>query len=29
MLYKDQFIISPQTFELIQQLQTIPELKEF
>ena len=29
MLYKDSFIISPQTFKLIQQLQTIPELKEF
>ncbi len=29
MLYKDPFIISPQTFKLIQQLQTIPELKEF
>ena len=29
MLYKDPFIISPETFLLIQQLQTIPELKEF
>ena len=29
MLYKDPFIISPHTFQLIQQLQTIPELKEF
>ena len=29
MLNKDPFIISPHTFQLIQQLQTIPELKEF
>ncbi len=29
MLFKDPFIISPQTFQLIQQLQTIPALKEF
>ena len=29
MLYKDPFIISPHTFQLIQQLQSIPELKEF
>ena len=29
MLYKDPFIISPPTFQLIQQLQSIPELNEF
>ena len=29
MLHKDPFIISPDTFELIQQLQRLPELKEF
>jgi Nucleotidyl transferase AbiEii toxin, Type IV TA system len=29
MLHKDPFIISPQTFALIQQLQSVPELKEF
>lgn len=29
MLHKDPRIISPQTFQLIQQLQNIPELKEF
>ena len=29
MLYKDPFIITPETFKLIQQLQSIPELKEF
>ena len=29
MLHKDPFIIAPETFQLVQQLQTIPELKEF
>lgn len=29
MLHKDPFIIAPETFKLIQQLQAIPELKEF
>lgn len=29
MLHKDPFIIAPATFELTQQLQAIPELKEF
>jgi hypothetical protein len=29
MLHKDPFIIAPETFELIQQLQAIPELKDF
>jgi hypothetical protein len=29
MLHKDPFIIHPQTFALIQQLQSVPELKEF
>ncbi len=29
MLHKDPFIIAPETFRLIQQLQAIPELKEF
>lgn len=29
MLHKDPFIIAPKTFRLIQQLQAIPELKEF
>jgi hypothetical protein len=29
MLHKDPFIIKPATFQLIQQLQSIPELKEF
>jgi Nucleotidyl transferase AbiEii toxin, Type IV TA system len=29
MLHKDPFIISPQTFRLIQELQSLPELKEF
>jgi hypothetical protein len=29
MLHKDPFIIAPETFWLIQQLQAIPELKEF
>jgi Nucleotidyl transferase AbiEii toxin, Type IV TA system len=29
MLHKNPFIIAPETFELIQQLQAIPELKEF
>ena len=29
MLHKDPFIISPQTFKLIQQLQSLPELKDF
>jgi hypothetical protein len=29
MLHKDPFIIAPETFELIQQLQIMPELKEF
>ena len=29
MLHKDPFIIAPETFKLIQQLQAIPQLKEF
>ena len=29
MLHKDPFIISPHTFQLIQHLQTLPELKDF
>ncbi len=29
MLHKDPFVISPQTFKLIQELQRLPELKEF
>ena len=29
MLHKDPFIIAPETFRLIQQLQALPELKEF
>ncbi|HWR33516.1 MAG TPA: nucleotidyl transferase AbiEii/AbiGii toxin family protein [Chitinophagaceae bacterium] len=29
MLHKDPFIIAPETFRLVQQLQAIPELKEF
>lgn len=29
MLHKDPFIIKPATFRLIQQLQALPELKEF
>ena len=29
MLHKDPFIIAPETFKLVQQLQAIPELKEF
>ena len=29
MLHKNPFIIAPETFELIQQLQVIPELKDF
>ncbi len=29
MLHKDPFIIAPETFELIQQLQALPELKDF
>jgi hypothetical protein len=29
MLHKDPFIIAPETFKLIQELQAIPELKEF
>ncbi len=29
MLHKNPFIIAPETFELIQQLQAIPELKDF
>jgi Nucleotidyl transferase AbiEii toxin, Type IV TA system len=29
MLHKDPFIITPETFRLIQQLQAIPQLKEF
>lgn len=29
MLHKDPFIIAPKTFNLIQQLQAVPELKEF
>lgn len=29
MLYKDSFIISPVTFKLIQELQSLPELKDF
>ena len=29
MLHKDPFIIAPETFKLVQELQTIPELKEF
>ena len=29
MLYKDPFIIAPQTFSLIQELQALPELNEF
>jgi Nucleotidyl transferase AbiEii toxin, Type IV TA system len=29
MLHKDPFIIAPETFRLIQQLQAIPQLKEF
>jgi hypothetical protein len=29
MLHKDPFIVSPQTFRLIQELQSLPEFKEF
>lgn len=29
MLYKNSFIISPDTFKLIQELQSLPELKDF
>jgi len=29
MLHKDKFIIAPETFSLIQQLQALPELKDF
>ena len=29
MLHKDPFIIAPKTFRLIQELQSLPELKEF
>jgi hypothetical protein len=29
MLHKDSLIIAPQTFRLIQELQSLPELKEF
>jgi Nucleotidyl transferase AbiEii toxin, Type IV TA system len=29
MLHKNPFIVAPQTFQLIQELQSIPELKEF
>ena len=29
MLHKKPFIIAPKTFKLIQQLQAVPELKEF
>ena len=29
MLYKDPFIIDPETFRLIQQIQAIPELSKF
>lgn len=29
MLHKDKFIVAPETFKLIQQLQTLPELKDY